>query len=107
MTGANRRRRRAGAVIASLATAAVLLAHCNGSDNPSPERSNPPPSSTIAEPGDRAVPDSGASARTERDAAVFAAQVVAGSQRWLYLTDDDIRAAVRAIATPSLTSFRC
>jgi hypothetical protein len=100
----SRRRRRAAAVglvvgACLLAGAGLVRASGSGGDQ-RPTTVAPVPSTTSAQPpaGAQAVDSE---AQTESGASVAAVRVVAASQDWLYLTDDEVRAEVLAVATPA------
>ena len=94
-----RRRNLAAALIAGACTlAGAGLVRASGSDGGeavTAVAAGPSTTSTLP-PMSRAVEEE---ARTEEGATDAAVRVVAASQDWLYLTDDEVRAEVLAVAT--------
>lgn len=100
----------AGGVAAFLAAAGGVLVRFGGPDLIPPDREPQPlpvdevaPTSGPGSGGDEAGP-SMSSARDEAGAVEAAVRYTAAPQGWLYLTDDEITAAVTEIATPQAAS---
>lgn len=83
-------RRRYVAVIAAAVVVMVLVIARSCSTSPSGEPSAPP----------RDEPQGAERTPDERSAAAAGVEYATGPQQWLYLTDEEVEAAVRALAAP-------
>lgn len=86
-----------GALLAVIGRCTPSLDPVPADDHPEPLPSSPSPSAGMVDEG-AGVPDG--FARGEDGAVTAAVAYATASQRWLYLTDDEITTAVTGIATP-------